>query len=318
MPRSTHRLDRLAAGDLVERAEHLLRIAVAVVGRLGHRPVEEGLPVFLLGRQPRHRVLRMHQRQRQRVGGLVGQAAHQQFVGQHADAVEVGAAVHHFAAGLFGRHVAAAAYGETRGRDAGLVALAQRDAEVGEQRPVGVVEQHVLGLDVAVHDAARMRVFERRQQRAQHFDGAVFVLGEVALAQVALGQVGQHVIQQALARATHLVDADDAGMLELGDRARLVLEALLADFVGERGRRHHLHGDLAVQRFLHAQVHLRHAALADPAQHAIAGDLGHVAREQRGQLVRGKLFFLLHGALGLGGRGRAVQHTSAGGAGNHP
>ena len=37
----------------------------------------------------------------------------------------------------------------------------RRDAEVGDQRVAVLVEQHVVGLHVAMHDAAAMRVVER-------------------------------------------------------------------------------------------------------------------------------------------------------------
>jgi hypothetical protein len=279
--------------DLVQHAEHLLGIAEAVVRRLRHRAVEEQLPVLQMRRQARDRVLRVHQCQAERVRARVGQAAGQQLVGEHAHAVQVGAAIDGFAARLLGRHVAAAADRQPGGGDAAAVGIAlEGDAEVGEQRPVGVVEQHVLGLDVAVHDAARVRVLERGQQRAQHLDDAALVVGEVALAEVAAGEVGQHVIEQALRRAPDLVDADDARVLELGDRVRLLLEARLALLVGEGLGRHHLDRHLPVQRHLHAQVHIGHAALANAADHPITGDLRHVAAEQGRQFFRRELFRL--------------------------
>ena len=271
--------------------------------------------MFLLGRQARDRILRVHQGQRQRFARQIGQATAQQFEGEHADAVQVGAAVDRFAARLFRRHVAAAADGEAGGGDARGVALGQGDTEIRQQRTVGVVEQHVLGLDVAMHDAARMRVLERRQQRTQYFDHAVLVAGEVALAEMAFGQVGQDVVQQALRRASDLMDADDAGVLELGDRARFLFEALLALFVGQRFGRHDLDRHLAVERFLHAQIDIGHAALAYAPKHPVTRDLGHEAGQQGRQFFRRKLFF--HGGRqeSLGRGLRSISQPGASGNG---
>jgi hypothetical protein len=210
-----HRVDGQAAAlDAVERFEHLLRTAEPVRRRLGHRAVDEALPLHQFGGQPRNRILGVHHRHRQGIGRVVRQRAGEHFPGEHADAVQVGAAVDFFAARLFRRHVGGAADGEARHRQARVDALAQRDAEVGELRTLGVVEQDVLGLDVAVHDAAHVRVVERFEQRAQGRDdpGLVVrdaVLARDALAEVATAQIRHRVIGQAVLGAADLVDADD-------------------------------------------------------------------------------------------------------------
>jgi hypothetical protein len=59
-------------------------------------------------------------------------------------------------------------------------------------------------------------------------------------------------------------------MLELGDDARLVLEALRLGLVGAGRRPHHLHRHLAVERLLHRQVDDRHAALAQAPHEPVA------------------------------------------------
>src|SRR5206468_1464536 len=127
-------------------------------------------------------------------------------------------------------------------------------------------------------------------RRPRHLGRARLVAAELALAQMALGRVWRYVGRLLLPPATASVDAAYVPMRGLGDRARFLLEALLALFVGHRLRRHHLDGDLAVERYLHTQINIGHAAPADPAQHAITGQLRHVAAQQCREFVRCKLF----------------------------
>ena len=114
-----------------------------------------------------------------------------------------------------------------------------------------------------MHDAARVRIFQRRQQGAQDFNSTGFIIGEIALTQMAFGQIRQHVIHQALVATTNLVNTHDAGMLKFGDCSGFLFEALFADFVGKCLGRHDFNRNLAIQRFLHTQIHLGHAASAN-------------------------------------------------------
>ena len=96
---------------------------------------------------------------------------------------------------------------------------------------------------------------------------------QTALAEMAAGEVGHGVPRQPGAGPPDLVDADDVRVLEPGDGARLVLEAAAADLVGQRLGQHHLDRDFALQRLLLAQVHGRHAAVAEHARQPVAGNL---------------------------------------------
>ena len=261
----------------IERFQHLLRAAVTGGRGLRQCLVDEALPVAQFQRQARDRILRVHHRHRQRIGGAVRKFAGQHLPGEHADAVQVGAAVDFLATRLLRRHVGGAADREAGGGDARVDALAQRDAEVGEQWTVGFVEKYIFGLDVAMHDATHVRVVECAQQRAQRRDHARLVAGATCLlgdaqAEVAARQVRHRVIRQRFGSAADLEDADDVGMIQPRDGAGLVLEASTADFVGQRFGQHHLDRDLAAQRLLLGQVHRRHAAMADHAQQSIAAD----------------------------------------------
>ena len=75
--------------------------------------------------------------------------------------IEVGAGVELHAHRLLGRRVAGGA--EHRARRLGPARLGERagQAEVGDAHDAVLVEQQVRGLDVAVQDAARVRVLER-------------------------------------------------------------------------------------------------------------------------------------------------------------
>ena len=114
-------------------------------------------------------------------------------------------------------------------------------------------------------DALAVRVVERIADLRDEFErlggvqaGAVQDLAEVG----AIDELHDEV-EMAFARLAEIVDRDDAGVLELGEGARLAAEAgdeLLVggDFGGEE-----LDGDGAVERGLPAFIDSAHAALAD-------------------------------------------------------
>ena len=132
-PRAQRRREILALA--LERREH----GAHAPGRRGRRP----------------RADRVHARKR--------------LVERDPEAVEVAAVVDPLALGLLGRHVGERAHDIAGARER-LVPGEVRDAEVRELGHAGgsagrIGDQHVLGLDVAVHDAALVRVLERAAQR---------------------------------------------------------------------------------------------------------------------------------------------------------
>ena len=257
----------------MHRGQHVGRVVEAFDRGLGQDAIEESLPVAEMRRQARDRVLHVLERHRQPVLGLVRQAADQHFPGQHPEAVEVGAQVDLGAARLFGRHVGRAAYRHAGGGDAGPVTAAQGDAEIGQHRPLGLVEQHVLGLHVAMDHPAAVRVGQCAEQGFEDFAHPRFVAGEVALAQMPARQHRHHVIGLVLMGPADFVDMHDMRMVEAGDRARFVLEPATAGFVGQRFHAHDLDGHLAAQRQLLAKVNRGHAAVSENPQQAVTGNL---------------------------------------------
>ena len=123
------------------------------------------------------------------------------------------------ALGLLGRHVGERAHDVAGARER-LVPGEVGDAEVGPLGHAGrrarrIGDQHVLGLDVAMHDAALVRVLERAAQREpdrQHVAVAQQAIGVEVVDRAAVDQLRHQVAGlHVLARVE---DGDDPGMVE--------------------------------------------------------------------------------------------------------
>jgi hypothetical protein len=274
-----HGLELVGAGEargrvLLEHAHHRRR----QVGRAVGAPLVDG-------DRPLGEVLDEHGRRARR---LERQHAGEHLVRHHAQRVEVGAAVDLAVAGaLLGAHVRRRADGHPGGREARVAPLDHRprDAEVGDHGAVAVVvEEDVVGLDVAVHHAARVGVGERVGHLGEHAPHVVHrhrAAVVEALAEVLAVDARHHEEHQPVGLVDR-VDRDDVRVRELRGRLGLAQEAR-ADLgaVGELGRQH-LDRHLALE-----------AAVARPVDHAHAAapHLGpelvrarHGAADARGQL----------------------------------
>ncbi|CAA9292297.1 MAG: hypothetical protein AVDCRST_MAG11-198 [uncultured Gemmatimonadaceae bacterium] len=230
-------------------------------------------------RQRRRRLREVCRHQRLR-GRLAGERVPtgEQLVGHDAPGVQVGPVVRRGIAGrLLGRHVGGRAQRRphlrdpvrrgrraVRGRGARLL---QRlgDAEVGDHRgPRG--EQHVVGLHVPVHDAARVRVGERTRHVAEHLhglrrrDGAARQPRPQALAV----HVRHRVPRQPVGRHARRVHGDDVRLLERRGQLDLPREALGVERRGQLGGED-LHHDVAAERLLARHEDARHARAAQLA-----------------------------------------------------
>ena len=147
-----------------------------------------------------------------------------------------------------------------------------RDAEVGHLGRALLVDQHVLGLHVAVHDVARVR----GAQGAGDLDRVGDRLGDrqAALAPDAvLERLALDVFEDDVRAPLVLArvdNTDDVGVRELGHGARLAAKALELIRVGRHLTVHELDRDLALQRLVERAVDRRHAARTDPGLKPVA------------------------------------------------
>ena len=144
--------------------------------------------------------------------------------------VEVGLGARRAALGLLGRHVGQRADDVARARQ-DVVAGDPRDAEVGQLgQPVAVAaavgDDHVAGLDVAVHDPAPVRVGERVAQRdADAQDVAVRqgAVGHEVAERAPADELGDEV--DGVVVAARLVERDDPGVRQARGGLGLALGA---------------------------------------------------------------------------------------------
>jgi hypothetical protein len=146
------------------------------------------------------------------------------------------------------------------------------DAEVHQQRASGAgLDQDVVGLDVAVHQAVLVGVLQSLQDRhgdAQRTLDRQDAVGAQDVGQGAALAVGHHVVHQPFALA-HEVDREGVGMVEPGDRAGLLLEP------GEGGRApgdvrpQHLGRQPPLEILVPHLVHLGEAAPTQQPEHAV-------------------------------------------------
>jgi hypothetical protein len=139
------------------------------------------------------------------------------------------------------------------------------DAEVGDLGRPLVVDEHVLGLDVAVHDPALVGGLQGAGDldRIRHGlrDGQGAVATDAVLERLALDELEDDVRRpRVLARVDH---AHDVGVVELRHRPRLAPEALERVGVAGDVAMQHLDRHLALEHRVERPEDSRHAAGTD-------------------------------------------------------
>ena len=165
----------------------------------------------------------------QRRGPAERRPAGQQFVEHRAERIDVAgrADVAMPAGGLLRRHVAGTAHDDARLRQPAVVFHDLGQAEVGDPRLIGGVDEHVLRLQVAMQGATLMGEVDRlgddldvarrdlRRQRPVLHEGPEVATGHVVHREVMLAVM-----------LADLVDGDDVGVLQVGGGFGLAQESL--------------------------------------------------------------------------------------------
>jgi hypothetical protein len=164
----------------------------------------------------------------------------------------------------------------------GSLVVGAGEAEVGDADAAVVADEDVVGLDVAVDEAGPVG---RGEALASLQDAVEERLPGPRLGAPPLAQVGAddqlHRHEQALVVVADVVDLDDVGVRQAGERLGLALHALL-DVGAVGGLAQQLEGDAAVELIVVGDVDLAHAALGELADQRVA------AGEGRGDGRRGR------------------------------
>ena len=174
---------------------------------------------------------------------------------------------------LLGGHVAGRAEREAGAGELGVAGGAAREPEVGEHGAAVVVDEHVVGLEVAVDDAGVVRVLEPESHLSQVAPRGRAVertLVEDVPQGSALDE--RHGDEDDVGGHDEVVDGEDVGVVEPGEGLRLELEALEERAVVLQRRGQRLERDLAAERLLDGAVDDGHAAGAEALFDVVVGD----------------------------------------------
>ncbi len=230
---------------------------------------------------------------------LHGIATKRWLAGQHlvqhaAEAVDVGAAIHPlFSDGLLWAHVLRRAEDDPREGET-LVPLRlqhARNAEVCEQRLPGG-EEDVLGLDIAVHDATRVRAFQCRRERAHDDDrlawGKLVLPLEPVAQRLPFDERGD--VVELPPRFAGVVQRQDVRMRQLGRNPYLAREPVRGQRLRELVTQD-LDGDVAVVPEVAGAVHIGRGAASDDFEQLIAS--AEISAGERGSIHRRLLLLRL-------------------------
>ena len=152
------------------------------------------------------------------------------------------------------------------------------DPEVEDLEPRRAVvargEEDVLGLEIAVHDARRVRPLERerrlRQEEHDHLRRERPALPEMRAEVLAAEQLHHQEGRPRFGVDARVEGLDDVLALDVRRHPRLELEALAHDLVAQDSRQHHLEGPALPCLEVDALVHRAHPARLEAAHDLVA------------------------------------------------
>ena len=190
-----------------------------------------------------------------------------------AERVDVAPAVDDAVASrLLGTHVLRSAERQSRLRDAVAARFAhgERDSEVGDHRLAGL-EQNVLGLEVAVDYAVRVRVLERigdlLRDSYRFVDGKLFLAFEPGAERFTLDV--RHDVEQESVGCSGIEQRKKIRVLKICGDSDLGQKAFYAEYRAQLGIEE-LEGDVAVVADVAGEVDGRHSAGADLPLYVVA------------------------------------------------
>ena len=265
------------------RHRQITRGGETLVGLLGHAPgdhlVEGRRDAGAFGARTGDRLHEMGGDDHADAVAAVGLRPGEAFVQHARQRIDVGAVGHDAAGEPFGRHVGVGAHRRAQFGQL-LVTGGVGDAEVHQIGEVVAIEQDVLGLDVAVHDATLVRGVEGggdlahdgHRPRGHHRPEVLQDLAKIGAVDHA------HVDEEHAVDLAVVVDRYDVRFLQPPGRMRLALQPLAEHRVVRRALRQQLQRDDAILDGVLGLVDLAHPALADQAQQAVGPELGALPR----------------------------------------